>query len=1685
VVVIHGIGNQKRNSTLVEAVNALTFWFNHHAGLELRSKGTGPAGAGRVWLTTELRDDDDPDAEASCATLRLVAPSDGASGQGAPSTDTGTQLRLEFREVWWAESFGIPKVGAALAWARVQFREQLAHLLLPAGFSLGPAQIARRAPAHEIAQALTYQPKTSKCPTDAVAGDDGSAHGTSAPAGVAPPAAKTRRRFWRGVGLWLYDLVQYLWKLAQWLVLTPLISVLLVLLGLVRLLARIPLLQWSLVASATALINSVVLHWVASMQVYLLDYSRSAAMRQRFEREVQDFLDDPQCTRIVVIAHSMGTVISYEGLTTLLAEPEWQARAAGKQQITYICLAQALRRVWLLSRTDPERLRGVLPAGVRWLHFWARYDPVAVGPLYPDALPLPDPGASAAVQDADKALRARLDCCENVDVVNTDSIYSDHTTYWDNLEQVVGPIAHELVAGSPALERLVARCLASREEVLKRRWKVAWRALASLAGGFGLAAVLVALDARNGGRLSQAIAGFIGGILGSAPVQSFLDLTTFHLSTVIGNAISQCFSSSGACAGLHNLGQNPYFTFPYLFSSYLGGNAVTTATVALGLLGLSILLVGKLVAEPSPFAFRGASAEAAGTRSVFVLAMATLLVTLVSLLVYRAFQPKISDARHLSPAGMIYVWGIGLGEVAWLAALGMSLLDALRARRWGWLVGLPSGSLLALVAAPFYAIAAAAVALLGCLVLAIEAARRRRWGWVAGLALVALPLGAAVGNLLHTQSVGASTFGTLVIAAPLAVYGLWTGPAQIWSRIGGSGAERGALGLAAMYLALSAAGSLIWSTPQIWVPLTILATFLGAIAWGLSLADAARAHRWSWAVGMVLITVLLSALTHGHSPSGQLFPLLGQFSLPAGPWLVWSVPFVAAALCYMLWAERAPRPLTAKTARRNVPALLSGLTRVATAAAIVALLISLLSWDVISAIRMVPNSLVFAQLSLGGPLNGSSGSDRSKLCPPPPLPCSTPSGQNGASSQAPLLSDITVGPDGNLWFTDKGTGKIGRITPKGAISEFPLPDASSQPYGITKGPDGNLWFTDFLMGKIGRFTPQGTLRNIQDSIQEFSLSRESGPGRITLGPDGSLWFTEATEAGRSAIGCIIPTGTLQDIQNSIHEFHLPNAPEDITAGPDHNLWFTVPGPDTIGRVTPKCSSQGIQDSIHEFPLPYKAGYGSQPSGITAGPDGNLWFTEYASNAIGSITPTGTIQDIQRSIKEFVLPDSDRRPFSAGPTGITKGPDGNLWYADYLEGKIGRIIPTGSSLDIQLSLQEFDLPTDAAPDSIVAGPDGNLWFTDNGQHNASPKIGYITTGGAIQQFGIPTLPSEVSEPAGITAGPDGNLWFTDNGTGMIGQITPAGNHQEFPLPDPYSGPTGITAGPDGNLWFTEKSGIIGRITPTGSSQDIRNSIQEFPLPDRGSWPTGITAGPDGNLWFTEYESGTIGRITPTGTAQEIQESIQEYSIPYFGSAPLGITAGRDGNLWFTDYTSGAIGRITPTGSSQDIQESIQEYSVPCVYRDGTPCGVPAQPYGITAGSDGNLWFTETNADKIGRITPTGSSQEIQNSIQELAVPAPYGPECCRTTSYGIAAAPDGNLWFTEYYAGTIGRITPQGSIQNIQRSLRQFTVPEPTGGLADITAGPDGNLWFTAVTLAGPGAIGRMVTWLADRGVGAG
>jgi streptogramin lyase len=58
-----------------------------------------------------------------------------------------------------------------------------------------------------------------------------------------------------------------------------------------------------------------------------------------------------------------------------------------------------------------------------------------------------------------------------------------------------------------------------------------------------------------------------------------------------------------------------------------------------------------------------------------------------------------------------------------------------------------------------------------------------------------------------------------------------------------------------------------------------------------------------------------------------------------------------------------------------------------------------------------------------------------------------------------LPSKITVGPEGDLWFTERNNNskgsKVARMTPTGEVTEFPVREFS-EPQGITVGPEGDL-----------------------------------------------------------------------------------------------------------------------------------------------------------------------------------------------------------------------------------------------------------------------------------------------------------------------------------------------------------------------------------------------------------------------------------------------------------------------------------------------------------------------------------------------------------------------------------------------------------------------------------------------------
>jgi virginiamycin B lyase len=131
--------------------------------------------------------------------------------------------------------------------------------------------------------------------------------------------------------------------------------------------------------------------------------------------------------------------------------------------------------------------------------------------------------------------------------------------------------------------------------------------------------------------------------------------------------------------------------------------------------------------------------------------------------------------------------------------------------------------------------------------------------------------------------------------------------------------------------------------------------------------------------------------------------------------------------------------------------------------------------------------------------------------------------------------NMTLGSDGNVWFTEQAVGKFAKITPSGQITEFTGVDS---PTSIAAGPDGNLWIASAFTPTIARVTTAG-------AITVFPVPHT--PSIIRPGAGDNLLFTSFT-------GNTIASITIDGVVTESLPFPR-SGPLGITAGKRGQVWF--------------------------------------------------------------------------------------------------------------------------------------------------------------------------------------------------------------------------------------------------------------------------------------------------------------------------------------------------------------------------------------------------------------------------------------------------------------------------------------------------------------------------------------------------
>src|SRR5918999_2828459 len=293
--------------------------------------------------------------------------------------------------------------------------------------------------------------------------------------------------------------------------------------------------------------------------------------------------------------------------------------------------------------------------------------------------------------------------------------------------------------------------------------------------------------------------------------------------------------------------------------------------------------------------------------------------------------------------------------------------------------------------------------------------------------------------------------------------------------------------------------------------------------------------------------------------------------------------------------------------------------------------------------------------------------------------------------------------------------------PIGALKQYKIPTADSQPRDIARGADGNFWFTESnpnLPAQIGRVTPAGAMSEFGPAC-DFCILTD-----IAQGPDPGVLFFTSNEA---FLGRITTQG----------QFLEPiTIPSSSAVGGDlavhgTDVWFNDFNGDNIWRY------DTLTGQFTPFSVP------DTPTDVAVDAAGRVWFTiNAAEGAIGELDPaTGAVT--VTTVGGFMR-------------AIAVATDGDVWFTHrFTPQGVGRLDPATHAVT------EFPVPDDTGPEGITAAPEGGVWITQTLKGNAArvSDAGVITEGKAVKN----------SEPFGITVDATGDPWWVMGSANKIGEL----------------------------------------------------------------------------------------------------------------------------------------------------------------------------------------------------------------------------------------------------------------------------------------------------------------------------
>jgi len=367
--------------------------------------------------------------------------------------------------------------------------------------------------------------------------------------------------------------------------------------------------------------------------------------------------------------------------------------------------------------------------------------------------------------------------------------------------------------------------------------------------------------------------------------------------------------------------------------------------------------------------------------------------------------------------------------------------------------------------------------------------------------------------------------------------------------------------------------------------------------------------------------------------------------------------------------------------------------------------------------------------------------------------------------------------------------------------------------------------------------------------------------------------------------------------------------------------------------------------------------------------------EYYGDKLGHLDPiSGTFQ-------EWAIPTTNANPYGLAITSISGEPV--LWGTEFSSDKVFAFFPASGIF------REYSIPHyNTGVGFISIEPQSTqfrIWFTET-LRNSNGEFVYDQTTENVT-FYEDTFPAAVGGGAyGVYAG-SSSIWFAGF-SALVRWDRASQQYTMWPLPAHGSGVVGrfVTIDSYGQAWYTQ-----GSTNGTGSDNFVgvlhgNGLFQEWRLPNPGADPRQISFNPvTKQPWIAERSL-----IAGNGT-------IAVLSDPYGGTlVPSTSTTAPSGGTAIT-----LAPKITPVNASVAVISPMMNQTEGLSKEQFTEFGLgAAQPHDVLVDSAGDLWTSEPAANKIVRISQSGSDFSLTSSLPIISL-SQGGSGSIQVTSSSIA------------------------------------------------------------------------------------